>query len=397
MVVRSYISAVISFLSAFPAFCQPAATRQQQIETHARQAQQFLQSNKPELAAGEFAALLKLDPNNIDARGNFGVLLFFQGDYKRATPELRAALKARPTLWKIQALLGMSEKRVGDIAGARGDLETSFPKLEEEKLRIEVGMELIEIYYQAGELDKAAGAAGVLKQLKPGDVDIQYTAHRIYSDLADETMLSIAMLAPGSARMHQLMAHQMARQGNAEGAIAHYREALKIAPRTPGLHFEIAEMLNASSVVTDQEEAQGEYKKALSDNPFDEKAECRLGEIAARQSDLKNALAHYSRALELQPGDAAANLGLARTWTLLKQPEKAGPYLEKAVQLEPFNAVTHYRLSLIYRDMGRSAEARRELEEFKRLKDMKDRLKQVYHEMRLQPAGAAQADSDEPK
>src|SRR5260370_26882415 len=166
MVVRLYVSAFIGFLSAFPAFCQPAATRQQQSETHARQAQQFLQSNKPELAAGEFAALLKLDPNNIDASGNFGVLLFFQGEYKRATPELRAALKARPTLWKIQALLGMSEKRVGDIAGARGDLETSFPKLEEEKLRIEVGMELIEIYYQAGELAKTAGAAGVLKHLK---------------------------------------------------------------------------------------------------------------------------------------------------------------------------------------------------------------------------------------
>jgi hypothetical protein len=63
----------------------------------------------------------------------------------------------------------------------------------------------------------------------------------------------------------------------------------------------------------------------------------------------------------------------------------AEPYLKRAAQLEPFTAVTHYRLSLVYRAAGRTADAQRELAEFQRLKDMKERLKQVYEEMRLQP------------
>jgi hypothetical protein len=52
---------------------------------------------------------------------------------------------------------------------------------------------------------------GILRRLRPTDPDILYTAQRIYSDLADEAMVSIAMTAPQSARTHQLMAHQLAR------------------------------------------------------------------------------------------------------------------------------------------------------------------------------------------
>jgi hypothetical protein len=29
----------------------------------------------------EFKAILALDPNNVDARGNLGVLLYFRGNY----------------------------------------------------------------------------------------------------------------------------------------------------------------------------------------------------------------------------------------------------------------------------------------------------------------------------
>jgi hypothetical protein len=45
------------------------------------------------------------------------------------------------------------------------------------------------------------------------------------------------MLAPKSARMHQIMAQELARQGNTGGAIAHYRESVKRDPRLPGLTF----------------------------------------------------------------------------------------------------------------------------------------------------------------
>lgn len=82
-------------------------------------------------------AIVALDPNNVDARGNLGVILFFQGAYADAIPQLRDALKPKLTLWKIQALFGIAEKRAGDIEAGRHDLEEAFPKVQqEERIRI---------------------------------------------------------------------------------------------------------------------------------------------------------------------------------------------------------------------------------------------------------------------
>jgi tetratricopeptide (TPR) repeat protein len=372
-------------------------SRKDQIDAHSRKAQEFLKANRPDLAAAEFKAIVDLDPNNLDARGNLGVLLFFHGDYKQAAQHLQAALKLQPGLWKIQALLGMSEKRIGQTTAARSDLEKSFPELREEKIRVEAGMELIEIYYSSSELDKAAGVVSVLRELKPADVDILYTAQRIYSDLADENLLSIALLAPESARMHQLMAHEAARQGNTAGAIAQYREALKIDPKLPGVHFELAEALSGSPSAADREEVENEYKAALAANPFDEKSECRLGEISSHQSDPKITFAHYSRAMELDPTDADANLGLAKALIAMNQPEKALPLLERAAKLDPSNAVIRYHLSGLYRKAGRVDDAQRELAEFRRLRGLKLHLSEVYQAMRLQPIKQDRPDPDVPK
>jgi tetratricopeptide (TPR) repeat protein len=366
-------------------FSQSAPSHQQQVEEHTRKAQEYLRENKPDLAVPEFKAIVALEPNNADARGNLGVLLSFQGAYAEAIPQLRAALKLQPALWKIQALLGMAEKRTGDIKSALGDLESAFPKLKEQKIRIETGMELIDTYSKAGDLDKAAATVSVLRELDPTSAELIYTAYRIYSDLADESRLGLIVVAPNSARTHQMMAHELARQGKADEAIANYREALKIDAKLPGLHFELAEMLNNSAIPNGRQEAETEYRAALDANPLDEKSECRLGDLAALKGDPKAAKEHYDRALKLQPNDAEANIGLAKTLMSMNQSEKALPLLEHAVKLDPTSAVAHFRLSTVYRQIGRTADAKRELEEYQKYKDMKEKLRELYRQMRLVP------------
>jgi len=44
-----------------------------------------------------------------------------------------------------------------------------------------------------------------------------------------------------------------------------------------------------SASASDQVQVEQEYRAALAGNPFDLKAECRLGEIALRASDLQAA------------------------------------------------------------------------------------------------------------
>ena len=389
--------AIVSLSAAFffvvaPSFSQTSPNRQQQIESHMKQAQVYLSENRPDLAVTEFKAIVALDPKNRDARGNLGVLLFFEGSYAESIPHLRAALKLEPSLSKIQALLGMAEKRTGDVNGALADLEKAFPNLKEQKIRIDTGRELIDIYSVAGDLPRAASVVSVLRELDPTNVELIYTAYRIYSDLLDETRLSLIVVAPNSARVHQMMAHELARQGHTDEAIRNYREALKIDPNVSGVHFELAEMLNNSSVPGGREEAEKEYLAALATNPLDEKSECKLGDLAALRGDQKAAAEHYERALKLQPDDSEAIIGRAKALMTMNQPEEALPLLEQAVKLDPTNAVAHFRLSTLYRKMGRTADASRELEEYQKYKTMKEKLRDTYRQMRLEPNKKEQED-----
>jgi tetratricopeptide (TPR) repeat protein len=376
---------VVLFLVSVSALSQSSPTRQEQLNSHARQAAEDLRENKLDLAAAEFKAILALDPNNVDARGNLGVVLFFQEKYMEAIPQLREALTAQRTLSKIQALLGIAEKRTSDIADARRDLEEAYPQVRDKKVRIEAGLELIEIHSADGELDKAAAIASDLRKLEPDDELVLYTAYRIYSNLANESLLSLSVVSPNSARLHQALAHELAMRGNTVEAIKNYRTALKIDPNLPGLHFELAEILHTMSSPEARQEAENEYKSALQVNPLDEQAECRLADIALERDDLQEAKQRYSRALQLQGNDPDASIGLAKVYMTMDQPKQAEALLLRAIKLDPTNAAAHFRLSTVYRLTGRPEEAKREFELSQKYKEMKDKLRAIYHDFQAEP------------
>jgi hypothetical protein len=52
----------------------------------------------------------------------------------------------KPDPWKIRSVLGIAERKRGDEQNGRSDLEAAFPNVDEEKLKITVGRELIESY-----------------------------------------------------------------------------------------------------------------------------------------------------------------------------------------------------------------------------------------------------------
>jgi Tfp pilus assembly protein PilF len=358
----------------------------QQAAIHLREAHRLLSENKPEAAIPELKAAVALDPSSIDARANLGVLLFFQAKYTEAIPDLREALRLKPDLSKIQALLGMAERRTGDAVSARADLEASFPALVDTKVRIEAGLELIEIYAATEDLDKSSAVIAVLRGLDPENPALIYAAYRIHADLAREAILSLTMVAPKSALMYQVMAHEAARRGETPTAIREYREAIKINPKQPGLHFELAEMLRTlPSTPATTAEAKAEYQAALAQNPFDEKAEVSLAKMTEESSDPKKAYDLYARALKLQPDDAEANYELGKLSMAMDRPSDAQKLLEHAVQIDPTNAVIHFRLSTVYKKLGRVEDAKREVEQYRKYQDLKDKLRDTYRELHLDP------------
>jgi Tfp pilus assembly protein PilF len=374
--------------------------RQQEFAAHIQKARGYLDQKQPALAIPEFQAAVAIDPGNMDAQANLGVLLFFQGKAADSVPHFRAALAGRteeqqPGLAKIQGLLGMAESRTLDFEDARRDMAAAFPALQDHRFQMQLGLELVGLYTESADLENAAAVIAQLRKANPDSAEVLYAAYRTYSDLAGESMLALSLAAPDSAQMHQLLAHEDVRQGNTNGAITQYRKAIAIDPHLPGVHFELAELLHTSTDETVKKEAEQEYHAALLENPQNEKSILRLAEIDAQKGNIEHSYKEYSRAVELQPGDADAKLGLAKSLMERNQSEKALPLLEDAVQLEPTNAIAHYRLATLYRKMGRVDDAKRQVELYQKFKEMKEKLRALYKELQVQPKEIRADEPDE--
>jgi tetratricopeptide (TPR) repeat protein len=391
----------VLLLCAALSLSQAAEDKQQEFAAHMQKAHGYLDQKQPALAIPEFQAAVAIDPENVDAQANLGVLLFFQGKSADSIPHFRAALAAvkeerPPSLAKIQGLLGMAESRTLDFADARKDMEAAFPSLQDRRFQVQLGLELAGLYTESGDLDKAATVIAQLRKTEPDNPEVLYAAYRTYSDLAGESMLALSLAAPDSAEMHQLLAHEDARQGNTNAAIAQYRKAIAIDPHLPGVHFELAELLRTSADETVKKEAEQEYHAALLENAQDEKSILRLAEIDAQKGNTEQAYKEYAKAAELQPADADAKLGLAKTLIAMNQPDKALPLLEQTVQEEPTNATAHYRLATLYRKLGRVDDAKRETELYKKFKEMKEKLQALYKELQVQPKEIRADEQDQP-
>jgi tetratricopeptide (TPR) repeat protein len=400
MIAKLGIAELFLLLATTLCFSQAAGDKQQEFAAHIQKAHSYLDQKQPALAIPEFQAALAIDPENVDAQANLGVLLFFQGKAADSIPHFRAALGARederqPGLAKIQGLLGMAEIRTLDFAAARKDMEAAFPAVQDPRFQMQIGLELVGLDTESGDREKAAAVIAQLLKAAPDSPEVLYAAYRTYSDLAGESMLALSLGAPDSAQMHQLLAHEDIRQGNTVAAIAQYRKATAINPHLPGVHFELAELLHTSTDDKVKKEAEQEYHAALLENAQDEKSILRLAEIDAQKGNSEQSYNEYAKAVELQPADADAKLGLAKILIEMNQADKALPLLEDTVKLEPTNATAHYRLAALYRKMGRADDAKREVDLYQKFKEMKEKLRTLYKELQVQPKEIRADEQDE--
>jgi tetratricopeptide (TPR) repeat protein len=386
---RSIRAAFLSLLFALlghTALPQAPVPKGAEINDHFQRAQTALRANDAGTAEREFRAILALDPKNAAAHTNLGALAFSHGDCRAASQEFHFALAAQPSLTQAQALLGICQKRLGDPA-ARATLEKSFQKLRDKPLRIQVGMELAGLYDREGNLDATASVMRSLVALDPENVDILFAAQRVYSELADDTLNKLAVVAPQSERMQQVIAERLINAGDLQGAIEHYKRALEINPHLPGVRYELAEAILESSPndVQAQAEAEKELGTAVKIDGESARTECLFGRIAVLRSDQEGAYAHYNRAFTLNPSDVVAQLGLGRALTTMEKPGEAMKYLRMAVQSDPLNGEAHYRLALLYRTLQKKDEAQKEMQLFQEIKQTKDRVKELYKQMKKHP------------
>ena len=370
----------------------------QQESALIKQAQTALRANQQTQAAELFRAVLRIDPSNVEAHVNLGVIDFYHGDCKSASRELNAALVKAPDLIKARALLAVCERRLG-APDAVAHLEQSLAALKgaDPKMREQLGMELADAYYQRGELSRTAQVLQTLSEDSPENVDILFFEQRVYAELADGTLNKLALLAPQSARMEQLIAERLINGGDLAQAIVHYRKAIELNPALPGMHFELAESLMEGDPnnATTQKEALAELDAARRMDGDSSRVESQFGRIAMLQSDTAKAQVAYAKALALSPGDSTAAIGMAEVLRRQNKPEEAARYLRQAVEADPMNAEAHYKLSQVDRQLHLDAEQKEQLRLFLEIRATRDKIKVLYRQMNPQTTAPIDLPPDE--
>jgi Tfp pilus assembly protein PilF len=342
--------------------------------SHIEQAHRLIARGNTNEAIVEYQAAIDADPASVEAQANLGVLQFFANQCDAALPHLKAALALNSSEPRVQALVGICQKRAGDTADAERNLTAALPLLPSPKLHILILSNLAQIEYARGDLQQASEYIAELMKSTPEDPDVLYLAFRIYNDLADSARNKLTIVAPDSGRIHLLMAEEFVKAGDPTNAIHQYELALKQDPSFLGVHFELGEAVLKQSLAVDSiARAAAELQLALKEDPRNSAAEAKLGFIEGYRGRTDQAEAHYRRALALNPDQVEALLGLGGILRERGEYEKAADLFARASLSDPLDESIHFRLSQIDRQLGRKTDADREMKLFKEIRDLKSK------------------------
>jgi tetratricopeptide (TPR) repeat protein len=159
---------------------------------------------------------------------------------------------------------------------------------------------------------------------------------------------------PGCWMAHYNLGIALNEQGDTDGAIAHYRQALELWPGYAEAHYNLGRLL----VQKDQlDEAITHYEKALEINPADAEAHNNLGAALFASGRVEEAIAHYRKALAVRRDYADASCNLADALVSTGDLDGAIQYYSACLAVLPNQAEAQYNLGSALFRTGRMDEA----------------------------------------
>jgi len=161
-------------------------------------------------------------------------------------------------------------------------------------------------------------------------------------------------LRPGYAEAHYNLGRLLVQKGQFDEAITHYEKALEINPADAEAHNNLGTTLFASGRV---DEAIAQYRKALAIQPDYTDASCNLASALLSKGALDGAIAYYSACLAISPDQAEAQYNLASALFRTGRMDEAIAHYQKVLELRPENADAHANLGSVFLAKGRVRDA----------------------------------------
>jgi tetratricopeptide (TPR) repeat protein len=164
---------------------------------------------------------------------------------------------------------------------------------------------------------------------------------------------------PDSAPAYLLTARMLLRREYLPVAQQFAAKALELDPQLPLAHALLGEIALAGEHL---DEAIAEFEKERLRNPLNGSIYDRLGDAYTRAGDYTKAQQSLQRALLLEPNSTGPYILLGKVLLKRQDPASAMMYLERAEKMDPSNYMTHSLLGQVYRSLGRTEDASREIQ-----------------------------------
>jgi tetratricopeptide (TPR) repeat protein len=371
MLNRTCAGCLLVLLLGLPLAAQAQAGGEDQSDRYASEGQQALAAGRYGEARTDFEQLAKLNPDVAEVHATLAAIYFQQREYELAAREVRTAQKLKPSLPKLDSLLGLSLGEMGRFAEALPRLEKGFKQTADTEVRRMCGLQLLRAYTGLGRDADAVETALAMDRLYPDDPEVLYHTGRIYGNFAYEVMLKLHDKAPNSIWMLQAQGEANESQKDYEGAIIAFNHVLQLEPSRPGIHYKLGRVYLAryrdGQKQEDRDAAVREFNAELAVNPGNGNALYEMAVIQQQQGNLDEARTQFEHVVERFPDFEEALVGLGGVCLENQKPEAALAPLERATKLNPDDEVAWYRLAQAERDTGNREAQQKALAAFQRL------------------------------
>lgn len=301
------------------------------------QAQKAVAANDSKAAVIQLKNVLQKDPKQVEARFLLGKLLLEGGDSAGAAIELQKARELGYEQEKLIPLLAKAKLQSGEADKVITDFATT--KLSNPAAQADLLVTLSNAYRARGRLPDARNAVKEALALQPANVAAQLLLIRTMAsdkdfDGANERMDALLAAAPRSSEAYQLKAELLQFKGDADGALASYKQAIALDKRNVAAHSGVLWMLVAKKDQVGLETQLQALREAEPQHPL---VKFFTGMLALDKGDVDKANEQAQALLKQAPGNLQA-LQLAGTVELRKGAlVQAEDHLGRALQLAPGN------------------------------------------------------------
>lgn len=314
------------------------------------------QAGRLKEAAHLYRAILQVQPDQLAANHNLGILAGQAGRLNEAEASYRQVLKFHPGFVEAHCNLGDTLLRLGRLFEA----EASYRRA------LELKPDFAEAHNNLGNTQKCRGLLEDAVASYRRALEVKPDFIEAYSNLgsalrslgqldsAEEAYRRALEIKPNYAVAYNNLGITLRELNRSSEAEASYRRALELKPEFAEAYCNLGITLNDQGRFA---EAEASYRRALELKPGFAEAYCNLGITLYDQGRFAEAEASYRRALELKPDYPDAHKHMGNALRELNRPSEAEASYRRALELKPDFVGVHGNLGFALIDQGRFSEA----------------------------------------